>query len=851
MEANKEEDDENMIVINDDYSDKNENLIKEKEELISEEGKKLKDEVKGENIEIKPDHEKYRLTKVFGRLKDQLEEEKEANLEDVYLTYSEEQFMESKIKKKVSKASIFCYKLLLLIITMLYLTGSFLIISLKKSFWDLFISSFECYFGFFCDKEEFKKRTNFFEYFNKQLLREPIDLNLIMFWNFVGIKLSNLIGLRFSSFIFLLANTSILFSTYMIDYRLEEDENNYSLLKIIGLFFNWVGMAILFGGSSLLVQQKFIDYYSIFDVKDEDDNETNFTKLNENDDNSAEMKEMNQNQEEDESIPNKERIKKKKSEEIKIMNQKQKEDIKQRSFGSLIFFSLATLLAYLGKFGIAVLFTYYNEKIINMKNSTNFNNTNFNINYNMNSYFLYSNFSEANNTIDIYDLNQNIYLYICLIYIGCISISVILIYSLTILCFFKKKEKKKEEKKNNNENRNEESCCCECCCECCQCQCSCSCCLWKIVCEICGCLFYFERVSLEEDSKSNYCCCQLCCESINNFCEDAICNMLNCRKNKTKNVCCRCDKYTFNEEHFDKNRQCFCYCYQVKGCCYWMNKFFINQTQKEIIFCVILYFISRLASIGCEKQYDNIIKNNDIFEELPAFFTSIGYMLILFIIFFAAIKIIKHIKIDDDIELDLYKYLVDTVFKPVKKFNFIKIALFIILAFNISYGGLHSFESLFKVIKDDIFDADETFGDRTCLYMTILTNTFFVFLLNYYCLIITKNENNFEYLLSQTILVSIYMNIINLLIFLIKFSFENIKILFYIQLAITYIFDLIFVLIIYRWAFYLLLFSCQTIFQLCGCCEESYCYNNCCKIRCLKYICCESFCAKLYDCVYE
>lgn len=145
-----------------------------------------------------------------------------------------------------------------------------------------------------------------------------------MFWNFVGIKLSNLIGLRPSSIIFLLANTSILFSTYMIDYRLEEDENNYSLPKTIGLFFNWVGMAIFFGGSSLLVQQKFIDYYSIFDVKDEDDNETNFTKLNENDDNSAEMKEMNQNQEEDESIPNKERIKKKKSEEIKIMNQKQK-----------------------------------------------------------------------------------------------------------------------------------------------------------------------------------------------------------------------------------------------------------------------------------------------------------------------------------------------------------------------------------------------------------------------------------------------------------------------------------------------------------------------------------------------
>ena len=324
--------------------------------------------------------------------------------------------------------------------------------------------------------------------------------------------------------------------------------------------------------------------------------------------------------------------------------------------------------------------------------------------------------------------------------------------------------------------------------------------------------------------------------------------MLNCRKNKTKNVCCCCDKYTFNEEHFDKNRQCFCYCYQVKGFCYWMNKFFINQTQKEIIFCVILYFISRLATIGCEKQYDNIIKNNDIFEELPAFFISFLCTLILPTVYFIAIKILKHRKFPDSKSL-LNQYLVDTVIKPVKKINFIKIALFIILVFNVLFGGIHSFGSLFRGFKDDIFNIDETFNERTAIYVTILTNTFFVFLLNYYCLIIAKNEMNFEYLLSQTILVSIYMNMINLLIFLIKFSFENIKILFYIQLTITYLFDLILFLIIYRWLFYIILFSCQFICR--GCCEESSCYSNCCKIRCLKYICCEPCCAKLYDCVYE
>ena len=84
-----------------------------------------------------------------------------------------------------------------------------------------------------------------------------MDLNLIMFWNFIGIKLSNAIGLRPTSIIFLVLNSLILLLTYNISYdTYDKETNKYSYPKIILLFFNWVFMAVNFGASSLLAQQK-------------------------------------------------------------------------------------------------------------------------------------------------------------------------------------------------------------------------------------------------------------------------------------------------------------------------------------------------------------------------------------------------------------------------------------------------------------------------------------------------------------------------------------------------------------------------------------------------------------------
>ena len=138
---------------------------------------------------------------------------------DVYLTIEdlEKQLMDNKEKRHtfLSKTSKYCYKFTLSLITSIFLVGSFIIASLKKSSFDIFSTSIKCFVDISCDEDDFAKQANFYHYFLEQLLREPIDLNLIMFWNFLGELSLKSIGFRKTSIIFLVLNSSILIIIYI------------------------------------------------------------------------------------------------------------------------------------------------------------------------------------------------------------------------------------------------------------------------------------------------------------------------------------------------------------------------------------------------------------------------------------------------------------------------------------------------------------------------------------------------------------------------------------------------------------------------------------------------------------
>jgi hypothetical protein len=97
------------------------------------------------------------------------------------------------------------------------------------------------------------------------------------------------------------------------------------------------------------------------------------------------------------------------------------------------------------------------------------------------------------------------------------------------------------------------------------------------------------------------------------------------QKKKFKCKCSNCCKY--NEDDYDKDTQNFCYYYQEKSFCEWLDKFITNDIQKEIIPSMVLYFLSRLVTIGSEEDFNNKKDNLEQGEFI------LDFILVLFYIF--------------------------------------------------------------------------------------------------------------------------------------------------------------------------------------------------------------------------
>ena len=292
-------------------------------------------------------------------------------------------------------------------------------------------------------------------------------------------------------------------------------------------------------------------------------------------------------------------------------------------FDSFWIVCLTTFFGYLGKYRISMLFSKLRDKhddntiIDNNTNSTNF--TNF--------YFYFSNETNDNNSYSLgaYD-DKTLYLFICGIYVSFILISIIL-YSIFECCIISKKKNEiiddsesinsiNIEKKNSNTKKG----ICEKIFECC--------CIHKLYFEIFNCLLYIESNRIDNNIRSIR-CRTACGETIKHYCNEVFCNILSNEENEIK-CCCPCCK-DYNEEDYDKQVQCFCYCYQEKGCCSWIDKFITNEIQKEIVPFMILYFISNLIIIGCENEYEHMIVNNEFnFEKKKGFFFSFFWFIYYF-----------------------------------------------------------------------------------------------------------------------------------------------------------------------------------------------------------------------------
>ena len=705
--------------------------------------------------------EKENLVKILIDLQNELQNSDDS-IDTIYEKYSndDENLNNRKIRRDRNKYLI--YFLLFVIAPVfgiVYLIGTFQIISLLKSLFDLLKESIICYF--FSDKCKDKYLINddnnpfdFFNYFYKKSMDETMDFNLMMATGFIGDLLLKSTGFTFSSLLFWFLTFACLFLIlnfqFQIKYTDKTDENDsqyyifdYNFYKILYILLCYILLLIGIGSSSLLsqkiLQDSFSKYISLSIDKEKKRHNNENDKLENNN-------EENNNKSIDENKKDIEikEIKKSKSsknyfniiKQIMKSSEKDKEKAKgQNKFNNYFIVCVTTVLG------------YYFKHLINLL-----------LNHLLKKYF------------DNEDIKK-LYFYSI---IGLYSISVFIsigLYSFLKLIFTKNQ---KNEKKENSYR----------------------------VCEICG-YIIFSQNKITEEGKNRRCCdcCSLCFKSIKNCCNQAGCSIFR-RMNKYANIvpiceCCCCCCCDYNEDDYQKKKEFFCYCYQSKRKSNWCNKFITNETQITLAPYMIEYFLIQFSIIAFDKHYEKNKINNTNFLII-----FISVFLFFFYLTISCGKMIKY------------------YFKSCMKKKKIKIKkskdVISKLSTEILEGshGVFIFNIIFSIIFSPLYLSKKYEKSNYIILIPILMNKFYYFTLNYYCLCVSKTNKGLE-LISGSTLISLYIMVWNFIRIFINEIVGNIETLYFIQIIFISLPSLLIGLIILIYGFFRALITCNLFRFLC------------------------------------
>lgn len=782
-------------------------------------------------IKKKKKIEKNRLLEIFDRLITELKEDNNDTISEAY--YLKEEEYNRTIKKDINKCSfffIFMFSIVFLLFAIFYLIGFFILAPISNLILNLLFSSLKCRLDISCDKQEFNKQKNFFNYLLSESRKVTIDVDLITFWSFIGLNILETCRFRKTCSLFLILNIIMLCFIYIFDFRISDE--NYGIVRIILLGLLYLLICLILGSSSLISQKTVIDIYSNLGLTLENFSNYLFRDKNKNDNNiessgsgifiksiensqtlKNKVKESNTNIIKNDELQNKKDISTNKNSSLEKNDNTEKKI--QNVNISFWFVYLTTMAAYISKFYIYKLLIYLfkdseDNITYNIDSDTMFNTnstiTDVIINNNISNSDIINDNNTVNDTLFNISINSNdylemkieekyIYLIICGIYILCIILSIIL-YTIFEYCIFEKRNNNAKSKNNNN------------------------CCVSKIFFKIFNCDFYIENIKVKNSKKAKN--CKLCGETIKNYCSNVCANSIKsfCTliKKDFKCNCCNCCKY--NEEDYDKDTQCFCYCYQEKGCCEWLDKFITNDVQMQIIPSMIIYFFSRLSAIGCELYYENEKENFNIDQS-----KFVAIFILMFLVYLLIILMnIFLLQWSNDDKKSLAFQLLNSFYSEQ----------FYILFFISCYGLIASITYLIKKDDDYLFN--------------IILNKMFFFSFNYYCTNVSENTEKNEILSSQSALISIYKIIINLIIYLIKyFTSKNLKTLYIIQFVFSSI-GVLFTSIIFLWILFSIVLcvlmrnECCVCYEgkflcKCCCCDKNslrckYCYSHLCEKSC-------------------
>ena len=117
--------------------------------------------------------------------------------------------------------------------------------------------------------------------------------------------------------------------------------------------------------------------------------------------------------------------------------------------------------------------------------------------------------------------------------------------------------------------------------------------------------------------------------------------------------------------------------------------------------------------------------------------------------------------------------------------------------------------SIIKKVEnlDKLLNKVEKNFDFRLLFTTILFKNYFIFSLNYYCANVVELKKGLEVLLSQSTLITIYLNLIDLFIYVLIIIILDINVLYTIQIVLSGILFLI-IYIIY------IPYTCISLYKL-------------------------------------
>ena len=756
------------------------------------------------------DPQKKHLVDIFTELKANLEKFPDKTLDDSYeiiLNASNNHTQQrNKLKSKISDTSLkFMFYAFSPIIAIINLVAIFEIIEIMNAVFELLANSIKIFVTLEIDKnmEEDKKnelinntiaKYNFYNILLYNSINDRIDLNLMMIMSFLGETLLRSFGFRISTIFFLVINCIPLFLIMTFNFNDFNDKYKYSLLKILYLLLCYIILFIGVGSSTLLSHKILLNKYLVY--KHHINSKNNPKDSNKSDNKENDIKNKNNNKKNlsqtyNKNINNINIIKNFENDNISqkdktnsLLELEEVEEIEVED-GLNNVFQLKRSKTNLSSIDSKI-FTFFERRKENLENILIKNKKfdyyfmiclttilGFFFKYNLN-HFIHKILENYNfyGEEDDFGAKKIFFIILTIIYIVNVLISFFLYFIFAKI--FEKNEIKDEKGKKTSIS----------------------------ICQICGYIIYSKNVNLKDIGLFAKCCqcLKLCGETFYKCCGEVICeNILN--KSCSPN-CCKCCLY--NENDYEKNKECFCYCYKKDRKYKWIYNYMTSNIQKKIIPYILEYFTLQLTTIGFEKEYEDIIEYNKIIFSILFLFsftlffnltTSFGQCtneednrskMIEFHKFDEENKYLKrksplneiiynekeNESSDDTDSLDQKTIEVNEEKKIEDEEKIAELSKRIIngthsiLVFNCIFSLIFTYYRLVqKENFNKIFKENSLFN--SIIDIPILMNKFYYLTLTYYCLF-TSEELNILELVSGSTLISIYISGWNFIICLLK-----------------------------------------------------------------------------------